>query len=76
MTDEEKKSLPTEDISRNPPELPEFKSNRELLLFLFVLIRENRKWWLLPVLFVLAILGIFVSLTGNTSLLPAIYALF
>ncbi len=76
MTDEEKKSLPTEDIPRNPPELPEFKSNRELLLFLFVLIRENRKWWLLPVLFVLAILGIFVSLTGNTSLLPAIYALF
>lgn len=55
---------------------PQFKNNRELLLYLFVIIRENRKWWLLPMLLVLAILGLFVSLTGNTSLLPAIYALF
>jgi hypothetical protein len=54
----------------------QFKNNRDLLLYLFLLIRQNRKWWLLPFLFVLAFLGLFVSLTGNTSLLPAIYALF
>lgn len=57
-------------------ELPKFESNRELLLFLFLMIRENRKWWLLPLLFVLSILSMFVSLTGNASILPAIYALF
>jgi len=56
--------------------LPKFKNNRELLVYLFLMIRENKKWWLLPWLVVLAFLGIFMSLTGNASLLPAIYALF
>lgn len=56
--------------------LPQFKNNRELLLYLFLMIRENKKWWLLPWLLVLGVLSIFVSLTGNASLLPAIYALF
>lgn len=61
---------------KNDESLPSFKNNRELLLFLFVLIKENKKWWLLPMLLVLGVLGVFVSLTGNTSILPAIYALF
>ena len=70
---------PTGTEETPPPEgktLPEFKNNRELLLYLFLMIRENRKWWLLPWLLVLGVLSIFVSLTGNASLLPAIYALF
>lgn len=53
-----------------------FATNKELLISLFILIKENKKWFLLPLLFVLALLGIFVSLTGNQSILPAIYALF
>lgn len=53
-----------------------FASNTKLLISLFVLIKENKKWFLLPLLFILAFLGIFVSLTGNQSILPAIYALF
>lgn len=57
-------------------DLPKFKNNRELLVYLYLMIRENKKWWLLPWLLVLAFLGIFMSLTGNASLLPAIYALF
>lgn len=57
-------------------EYPEFKSNRELLLYLYIQVKQNRAWWMLPLLLVLAFLGLFVSLTGNTSILPAIYALF
>jgi len=53
-----------------------FKSNKELLIMLFILIEENKKWWLLPLLLVLVFLSLFVSLTGNQSILPAIYALF
>ena len=53
-----------------------FTTNKELLISLFILIKENKKWFLLPLLLVLALLGIFVSLTGNQSILPAIYALF
>lgn len=52
------------------------RNNKDIIVALFILIKENKKWWLLPFLFVLAFLGIFVSLTGNQSILPAIYALF
>ncbi len=52
------------------------QTNWELLLMLFIMIKENKKWWLLPFLFVLGFLSLFISLTGNQSILPAIYALF
>ncbi|MFA5260517.1 MAG: DUF5989 family protein [Candidatus Omnitrophota bacterium] len=52
------------------------KSNIGLLKELLLLIMINKKWWLLPLLFILAFLSMFVSLTGNQSILPAIYALF
>lgn len=51
-------------------------SNRELLIELFLMIKEHKKWWLLPLLLVLAFLSIFVNLAGNSAILPAIYALF
>ena len=54
----------------------EKNSNWDILLYLFVLIRQNKKWWLVPFLVVLAFLSIFVSLSGNQAILPAIYALF
>lgn len=56
--------------------LPRFEKNRDLLWFMLVLLVQNKKWWLIPMWFLLALLGLFVSLTGNTSILPAIYALF
>ncbi len=52
------------------------KKNQDILFSLFILIKEQKKWWLLPLLLILAFLGLFVSLTGNQSILPAIYALF
>lgn len=51
-------------------------SNKELLIELFLMIKEHKKWWLLPLLLVLAFLSIFVNLAGNSAILPAIYALF
>jgi hypothetical protein len=68
-----KKSPGQEDPAR---QLPKFENNREMLRFLFYLILENKKWWLLPLLFVLMILSVFIGLSGNQSILPAIYALF
>lgn len=56
--------------------IPEINSNRDLLLYFYLQIKRYRKWWLLPLWLVLAFLALFVSLTGNTSILPAIYALF
>ena len=38
-------------------------------------LRENKKWWLLPILIVLLLFGLLVFLTG-TGLAPFIYTLF
>ena len=66
------------DPQRKPERLKNKKinTNKELLVELFQMIKEHKKWWLLPFLLVLAFLSIFVNLAGNSSILPAIYALF
>lgn len=66
---------------KKPEDKPRLKkskitSNKELLIELFLMIRQHKKWWLLPLLLVLAFLSIFVNLAGNSAILPAIYALF
>jgi hypothetical protein len=54
----------------------DIKSNLDILIELFVMIKTHKKWWLLPLLLVLAFLSMFVNLSSNHSILPAIYALF
>jgi hypothetical protein len=44
---------------------------RELFLFL----RHNRKWWLLPIFFVLGLFGLLILLSGSGAA-PFIYTLF
>ncbi len=56
--------------------LKRIKKNNELIVQLFQMIVETKKWWLLPILAVLAMLSLFAALTGGSSVLPAIYALF
>jgi len=67
-----------EDIKKGTPKRKNSRidTNRELVIELFFMIKNTKKWWLLPFLFVLAFLSLFVSLTGSSSILPAIYALF
>ncbi len=43
----------------------------EFLLFL----RENKKWWMIPILIVLSFVGLLVAL-GGTGAAPFIYTLF
>ena len=58
------------------PKKTQFKSNLDILIELFFMIKEHKKWFLLPLLFILAFLSMFVNLSGSQSILPAIYALF
>jgi hypothetical protein len=44
---------------------------KELWLFL----KQRKKWWLLPLILVLLVLGVLVIL-GGTALAPFIYTLF
>ncbi len=40
------------------------------------LILKNKKWWLLPIFFVLVIFSLLMALVGGGAVLPAIYAIF
>lgn len=57
-------------------DIKNIKNRLELLFLLFIMIKEKRKWWLLPLLFLLAILSIFINISGNNPILPAIYTFF
>ena len=52
-------------------EQPAMPLYREFLLFL----RQNKKWWLIPILLVLALMGLLVALSGSAAA-PFIYPLF
>jgi hypothetical protein len=39
-------------------------------------LRENRKWWLVPIAVLLLLLGALIVLTQGTALAPFIYTLF
>jgi hypothetical protein len=46
-----------------------------LLAEMFAFLRDNKKWWLLPILLVLLVVGVLVVLWG-TAAAPLIYPLF
>jgi len=52
------------------------KANAQLLGEIFALIRQNKKWWLLPIFAVFAVISFLMVLVGGSSVLPAIYTLF
>ena len=49
--------------------------NQGLLGELWGFMRQNKKWWLLPILVVLLLFGFLIVLSG-TGLAPFIYTLF
>jgi hypothetical protein len=49
--------------------------NRNVVAELFDLLKENKKWWLLPIVFMMLTLGLLVLL-GGTAAAPFIYTLF
>ena len=50
-------------------------SNPGLLAELWQLVREERKWWIAPVIIVLLVIGVLIVL-GTTAAAPFIYSLF
>ncbi|MCX7876101.1 MAG: DUF5989 family protein [Melioribacteraceae bacterium] len=43
---------------------------------LWQFLRENKKWWLMPIVFFLILLGGLIILTKGSALAPFIYAIF
>ncbi len=65
-----------DDKSKNEFERASAEASRKgLLSDFFGFLSQNKKWWLLPILLVLLLLGVFVLISG-TALAPFIYTLF
>jgi hypothetical protein len=63
-------------VENKPPEKKKIpKNTKDFLLFLLYEIIEKKKWMLLPLWVLLAVVGLLLILTGNSHLLPAIYIL-
>ena len=65
----------------NHPNKTEFEKaaveqrRENLLTELWAFLKQNKKWWLIPILVVLLLFGLLIVLSG-TSLAPFIYTLF
>jgi Family of unknown function (DUF5989) len=42
----------------------------------FQFLKENKKWWMMPIVLVLLLLGLLIVLTKGSALAPFIYTLF
>jgi hypothetical protein len=49
---------------------------RELVVELWLFMRERKKFWLLPIVMVLLVLGGLIVLTQGSAVAPFIYTLF
>lgn len=54
---------------------PRLQQNPGFLRELADFLRENRKWWLVPIIAVILLLGILIALGGSAAA-PFIYTLF
>ena len=54
---------------------PQFEREPGLLRDLFAFMRQNKKWWLIPVVAVLVVMGALIIL-GGTGAAPFIYSFF
>jgi hypothetical protein len=48
----------------------------ELLLELWSFMRDRKKFWLLPIIICMALLGSLIALTSGSAVAPFIYTLF
>ncbi|MEG8946430.1 DUF5989 family protein [Rosettibacter firmus] len=51
-------------------------SKLSILKELWMFLKERKKWWLLPIVIFLVILGGLIILTQGSALAPFIYAIF
>ena len=54
---------------------PQFEKEPGLLRDLFAFMRQNKKWWLVPIVVVLFVMGALIIL-GGTGAAPFIYSFF
>ncbi len=48
----------------------------EFLKDMLEFLRERKKWWLLPMILVLMVIGALIALSGGSAIAPFIYTIF
>jgi drug/metabolite transporter superfamily protein YnfA len=48
----------------------------EILIEFWQFLKERKKWWLLPMVIVLLLVGLLITMTSGTAVAPFIYTLF
>ncbi|MBW7888298.1 MAG: hypothetical protein H3C35_08060 [Bacteroidetes bacterium] len=48
----------------------------KILAEYFSFLKENKKWWLLPIVVVLVLFGLLIVLTKGSAIAPFIYTIF
>lgn len=51
-------------------------SKVKVIVELFEFLKVRKKWWLMPIVFFLVLLGALIVLTQGSALAPFIYAIF
>jgi hypothetical protein len=51
-------------------------SKVKIIVELFEFLKVRKKWWLMPIVFFLILLGALIVLTQGSALAPFIYAIF
>jgi hypothetical protein len=69
-------NLPAGEESPIPPVHTPAPSLKRFLSYIFREIIRQRKWLLLPLWLLLALIGVLLVLSGNAQLLPVIYLAF
>lgn len=75
MNDHESEVTEPEDASKSEFESAADESEMSLLAEFGMFLRENKAWWMLPILFALALIAVAVWMSGS-ALAPFIYPLF
>lgn len=58
-----------------PPQALVFENRKDMVLYMWLRIRETRRYWLIPVLAFVGLVGLLLNLFTGHNVLPAIYSL-
>jgi len=50
--------------------------NYSLIKEFWEFLKHSKRWWLLPIVIIMALLSVFIILTSGSPIFPMIYALF
>ncbi len=70
MADNEKKEAPQAPENMLPQKRP------GIIKEFFIFLKEEKLWWITPIVVVLLLLSLFIFLTEGSAVLPFIYAVF